>query len=220
MLAPCNARSEEDRHPRLFDCRDAWRAGDWSALPRPELTAAVGADAPEERAAMLEFGLGEALSSRVAPVELAARLIRLTAAAGALPRHIAAGPVKLDLFHRDGYLGDCRLALHPREFALLWRLARTPGETVVRRQLLADVWQMERMPETNSLEVHVSRLRAKLALVGLAWLVETAPSGGYRLSGERDVAGRPGAPGRVDTRCRLGDAGTYPLMESASDGAE
>jgi DNA-binding response OmpR family regulator len=71
--------------------------------------------------------------------------------------------------------------LHPREFALLWRLADTPGEAVSARELLSDVWRLAFRPETNSLAVHISRLRAKLRLAGIDGVIETLPDGGYCL---------------------------------------
>lgn len=74
-----------------------------------------------------------------------------------------------------------------REFGLLWRLSDNPGERVTRKQLLSDVWRINHEPETNSVEVHVSRLRSKLALAGCETLVETAPEGGYRLAESRSL---------------------------------
>lgn len=76
---------------------------------------------------------------------------------------------------------------HPREFGLLWRLSDHPGEVVSRRQLLEDVWRIRHDPETNSVEVHVSRLRSKLAACGCAALVATVPEGGYRLAPDADA---------------------------------
>ena len=168
--------------PCLFDARDGARACDWRELAQPALTVAVGVVCGEERAAMLAAGLGEALPIEVALGELAVRMKRLALGAGALPRHRLIGPVVLDLLHRDARAGGRWLALHPREFALLWRLADVPGERVPRERLLRDVWRLAHVPETNSLEVHVSRLRAKLAVAKAAWLVETDPRGGYRLA--------------------------------------
>ena len=49
-------------------------------------------------------------------------------------------------------------------------------------QALRDVWRISQEPETNSVEVHVSRLRAKLALSGCGELIETVPEGGYRVA--------------------------------------
>ena len=147
---------------------------------------------------MLAHGLGEALSSLAALQELAIRLARLADKAGALPRSRPLGPVTLDLLHRDARAGERWLALHPREFALLWRLADAPGERVPRERLLRDVWRLAHVPETNSLEVHVSRLRAKLAVAQAAWLVETDPRGGYRLACST-LDGRWTAPERLPT---------------------
>lgn len=168
--------------PRLFDGRPAHRCSDWRQLFAPRLTAVVGVDCAAERAAMLAHGMGEALGSRVAPAELAIRLARLTNGPPALPRQRQVGPLMLDLLHRDARAENRWLALHPREFAVLWRLADADGAPVSREALIADVWRLNHVPETNSLAVHVSRLRAKLAAARAGWLVETAPAGGYRLA--------------------------------------
>lgn len=101
-----------------------------------------------------------------------------------MPRQLRAGPVLLDLFHRDAKLRDRWLYLHPREFGLLWRLAETPRTALSRRTLLADVWRLRHEPETNTLEVHVFRLRRKLSAYGVERLVVTDPDGGYRLDAD------------------------------------
>lgn len=54
-----------------------------------------------------------------------------------------------------------------------------PGEVLSRAALYAQVWRLNYLPETNSIAVHVFRLRAKLAFAGLDSMVRTAPSGGY-----------------------------------------
>ena len=176
------ATDRETAHPRLFDGRDGPRSFDWTGLAQPALTIAVGVACGEQRAAMIAAGLGEALTKEVALVELSVRMSRLALGVGALPRYRRVGPVMLDLLHRDASVQGRWLALHPREFALLWRLADAPGQRVPREHLLRDVWRLAHIPETNSLEVHVSRLRAKLASAKAAWLVETDPRGGYRLA--------------------------------------
>lgn len=98
-----------------------------------------------------------------------------------IPRFREAGDVTLDLFHRDGRIEDRWLGFNPREFALLWRLAEQPGERMTRRQLLAEVWRIHFEPETNSVAVHVARVRSKLEPFGLARLIGTHPDGGYFL---------------------------------------
>lgn len=101
-----------------------------------------------------------------------------------LPRRYRAGPLLLDLFHRDAQIQGRWLGLHPREFGLLWRLAETPRRVVSRRQLLRDVWRMQHDPETNRVAVHVARLRGKLATAGLSALVSTGAQGGYCLAAD------------------------------------
>lgn len=98
-----------------------------------------------------------------------------------IPRFREIGDVTLDLVHRDGRVEDRWLSLHPREFELLWRLAQKPGERVSRQQLLADVWRINFEPATNSVAVHVARVRAKLAPFGLSKMIVTHPDGGYLL---------------------------------------
>ncbi|QFT78880.1 winged helix-turn-helix domain-containing protein [Erythrobacter sp. THAF29] len=99
-----------------------------------------------------------------------------------IPRFREAGHVTLDLFHRDGRVEDRWLGLHPREFELLWRLAEEPGQRMTKQQLLADVWRINFEPETNSVAVHVARVRAKLDLFGLSNILVTHPEGGYLLN--------------------------------------
>ena len=98
-----------------------------------------------------------------------------------IPRFREAGEVTLDLFHRDGRVDDRWLGFHPREFELLWRLAEQPGQRVSKRQLLAEVWRINFEPETNSVAVHVARVRSKLEPFGLSPILATHPEGGYYL---------------------------------------
>jgi DNA-binding response OmpR family regulator len=164
-------------HVRLVDaCSGASADGDQA------LCLYVGVASGGERARLLDAGCGDALPARVGLEELARRAGRVAERCGSLPRRRAAGPLTLDLLHRDARTGNRWLALHPREFALLWRLAERPGERVSRATLLREVWRLEFEPGTNSVEVHVSRLRAKLAAAGVAGLVETDPAGGYRVA--------------------------------------
>lgn len=98
-----------------------------------------------------------------------------------IPRFREAGDVVLDLVHRDGRVEAKWIGLHPREFELLWRLAEEPGCRITKKQLLADVWRLEFEPETNSVAVHVARVRAKLSAFGLQAILATHPDGGYLL---------------------------------------
>ena len=168
----CDVRTLTPRQRRLMAEADrpAWRL------------IMLGVEDPAERGDLLGLGVAEALPELTDLYELRARTRRVGDMFGMLPRWRNLGALTLDLFHRDARHGAKWLSLHPREFGLLWRLADTPGEKVTRQQLLKDVWRINHDPETNSVEVHVSRLRSKLSGVGCDGLVETAPGGGYLLA--------------------------------------
>ncbi|WP_237164826.1 winged helix-turn-helix domain-containing protein [Paraurantiacibacter namhicola] len=141
----------------------------------------LGAEEPATRAALIKLGCAEALPAATGSSELAVRAARVADMFDMLPRWREIGPLTLDLFHRDARSGANWLRLHPREFGVLWRLADDPGEPVTREQLLRDVWRLNHIPETNSVEVHVARLRSKLAANDCSGIVVTDPRGGYRL---------------------------------------
>ena len=144
------------------------------AFPRcAELILLIGIDDETARARLLRLGFGDVTGSSTNLHEIEARALRIAAQAETLPRMRRLGQLLLDLFARDGFAHGRRLGLHPREFALIWRLSDSPGEAVTKKMLIRDVWRMAYVPETNSLAVHVFRLRAKLASAGLEWMVQT-----------------------------------------------
>ena len=155
----------------------------------------LGLANPFERADLLRMGFGEALPPQATRGEIAVRAARVADRLGRIARRRRCGPLVLDLVRRDGMVGDRPLRLNPREFALLWRLMDSPGVAVSKAALLRDVWHLRFQPETNSLAVHASRMRAKLALAGLEGIVQTAPDGGYLLvpGPPRDL-GQPANP--------------------------
>jgi DNA-binding response OmpR family regulator len=179
-----SGRRAECRHVLLVDARELRREDreGMAAADRPAWRLLMlGVEEPAERAALLTLGCAEALTAAIGLRELEARARRIDEMFGMLPRWRTVGPLTLDLFHRDARRAGRWLALHPREFGLLWRLADAPGKRVTRQQLLRDVWRLNHEPETNSVEVHVSRLRSKLSGLGCEGLVMTDPRGGYRL---------------------------------------
>lgn len=145
-------------------------------------TVLLGVDSAADRARLLAMGFGEALPADVALGELAARVARVAELATMQPGHRDIGILRLDLMARDGLVHGRPLGLHPREFALLWRLAETPGTPLDKPRILAEVWRLTHVPETNTLAVHVARLRRKLEAEGLAGLVRTTPEGAYVLA--------------------------------------
>jgi len=70
----------------------------------------------------------------------------------------------------------------------VWGRAEQRGERRARREWVAGVGRINCEPETNSLAVHVARVRAKLEPFGLSRLIATHPDGGYFL----DLPPQPG----------------------------
>lgn len=187
-------RQAGERRVKLIDLRGRLIGEALTALdsnPEAALCLFLGVEDSRERAKLLEHGGGDALPASACLGELKQRARRLWSAGEHLPRERRVGPLVLDLLHRDAHAEGRWLALHPREFGLMWRLADRPGEPVSRAGLLRDVWRLDFDPGTNSIEVHVSRLRRKLGVAGLRELVETHADGGYRLTTDAIAPERP-----------------------------
>lgn len=154
--------------------------GKWRFAPLRNLVLIAGIDDLDARANLLRLGFGDVTGNAVSLREIEARAQRIAALAELMPRSRQFGQLRLDLFARDAIVAERRLGLQPREFALIWRLSDAPGQPFSKKALVRDVWRMAHVPETNSLAVHVYRLRAKLAPAGLEWMVQTTRDGGYR----------------------------------------
>lgn len=136
----------------------------------------------EERVLGLRSGADDYLPKPFEIEELLARieaLLRRTTRAG----QVRAGPLTIDRGERRASLGERSLNLTEREFALLSHLAAASGKTVTRTEMLTRVWGLHFDPESNIIEVHISRLRDKLG--DHAWMIETVRGRGYRLREEQ-----------------------------------
>jgi two-component system OmpR family response regulator len=74
------------------------------------------------------------------------------------------------------------ITLQPREFKLLEYLMRHADQVVTRTMLLEAVWDYNFDPQTNVVDVHISKLRAKLELDTERPLVRTVRNAGYMMS--------------------------------------
>ena len=104
-------------------------------------------------------------------------------AGGSEPTRLRVADLELDLLSREARRGDKRIELQPREFRLLEYLMRQAGSVVTRTMLLEAVWDYHFDPQTNVIDVHVSRLRQKLEGPGEPSLLHTVRGAGYRLGG-------------------------------------
>ena len=88
------------------------------------------------------------------------------------------GAIDIDRGRREVSVAGRRVALRPKEFLLLLELSEHLGRAVPRDWLLQRVWGARYAGGTATIEIHVSRLRAKL---GAALRLETVRGWGYRL---------------------------------------
>lgn len=113
----------------------------------------------------LSAGADDYMSKPFAFAELVARILTLSKRHKKNNQdtvHMRFGDIKLDKMEREVILGDEKIHLQPREFKLLEYLMENSGETVTRNMLLKHVWSYDFDPQTNVVDVQVSRLRNKL----------------------------------------------------------
>jgi DNA-binding response OmpR family regulator len=136
-------------------------------------------DAVESRVAALGAGADDYLVKPFAFEELLARL-RAIARRASGPRWspLAAGAVSLTPDLGISVEGR-RIALSPREHAVLGYLLRRRGEVVTRTAILAEVFGYDFDPGTNVIDVHIAHLRRKLT--GAPVRIETIRGAGFRL---------------------------------------
>ncbi len=92
------------------------------------------------------------------------------------------GDLSMDLLKREVRRGEVKVDLQPREFRLLEYLMRHSGQVVTRTMLLEKVWDYHFDPQTNVIDVHVSRLRGKIDKEFEQPLLHTVRGAGYMLS--------------------------------------
>ncbi len=132
-----------------------------SALPVLILSARRSLD---ERVKGLSRGGDDYLTKPFAFSELLARvqaLVRRSSSA-AEPTSLTCGDLSIELLTRQASRAGRRVELQPREFALLECLMRRPGTVTSRTVILERVWNYDFDPQTNAVDVLVSRLRSKL----------------------------------------------------------
>jgi two-component system OmpR family response regulator len=92
--------------------------------------------------------------------------------------------LELDLLSRQVKRAGQKIDLQPREFRLLEFLMRHDGQVVTRTMLLEGVWDYHFDPQTNVIDVHVSRLRQKVDKPFPTPLIHTVRNAGYMLRAE------------------------------------
>ena len=137
----------------------------------------------DHRVEGLQAGGDDYLTKPFAPSELVARVEALGRRGGnETPiTTLKVGDLEMNLLARTVFRGDEKIDLQPREFRLLEFLMRNAGQVVTRTMLLEKVWDYHFDPQTNVIDVHISRLRGKIDKDFDRPLLHTVRGAGYRL---------------------------------------
>lgn len=103
-------------------------------------------------------------------------------ARGAEPNLLQAGDLLLNRAQNRVSRGEAQIELAPKEFRLLWCLVERAGEIVPREELLETLWDDVEFVDDNTLTVNVTRVRRRLADLGLPDAIETKRGQGYRIT--------------------------------------
>ncbi len=137
----------------------------------------------DDRVEGLKAGGDDYLTKPFAFSELLARLDALgrRTVAEAQATTLVAGDLVMDLLGREVKRGETVIDLQPREFRLLEYLMRHSNQVVTRTMLLENVWDYNFDPQTNVIDVHISRLRGKIDKNFDTPLLNTVRGAGYIL---------------------------------------
>lgn len=138
-------------------------------------------DAVNDRVEGLDAGADDYLAKPFAFSELVARVGALSRrpAVNAPTTALRIGDLELDLLAHTVKRANVVIDLQPREFRLLEHLMRHAGRVLTRTMLLEHVWDFHFDPQTNVVEVHISRLRAKIDRDFDPPLIHTVRGAGY-----------------------------------------
>jgi two-component system OmpR family response regulator len=137
----------------------------------------------DDRVKGLRAGGDDYLVKPFAFSELLARVENLGRRQASPPvaTHLKVGTLELDLLSRKVTRDGQTIDLQPREFQLLETLMRHPGQVMTRTMLLEKVWDYHFDPQTNVIDVHISRLRQKIDRGFETPLIHTVRGAGYSL---------------------------------------
>jgi two-component system OmpR family response regulator len=131
----------------------------------------------------LQAGADDYLVKPYAFAELIARVEALARRrdTGSVQTLLRVGELEMDLIARTVHRSGKEIDLQPREFQLLEFMMRHAGQSVTRTMLLEKVWHYHFDPQTNVIDVHISRLRSKIDKGFDRPMLQTVRGAGYRL---------------------------------------
>ncbi|WP_144860729.1 response regulator transcription factor [Mesorhizobium sp. J18] len=142
----------------------------------------------DDRVTGLRAGGDDYLTKPYAFSELLARVEVLNRRSGSkdVETMYRVGDLELDRLSHSVRRAGREITLQPREFRLLEYLMRHAGQVVTRTMLLENVWDYHFDPQTNVIDVHVSRLRGKIEKGFDKPVLHTIRGAGYMLRADPD----------------------------------
>jgi two-component system OmpR family response regulator len=140
-------------------------------------------DSIDDRVKGLQTGGDDYLTKPFAFSELLARVQALIRRAGGIsePTQLNVGDLSINLLTREVTRGGRRIELQPLEFSLLEYLVRNKGRIISKTMIMEHVWDYNFDPQTNVVEVRISRLRDKIDRGVDKKLIHTVRGVGYVL---------------------------------------
>ena len=139
----------------------------------------------------LDAGADDYLVKPFSVDELKARVRALVRRGGATrTEQLSCGNVVLNRLTRQLLVGGRRLSLTQKELALLEMLLLHVGQPVTRTQVLEKVWERDRDPDSNVIDVLVARLRAKLREAAATAKIATSRGFGFVMEEQQEAETR------------------------------
>lgn len=141
----------------------------------------------DDRIKGLQSGADDYVCKPFAIAEVLARvevLLRRGESSSTVLSVLTVGALEMNLLSRNLRRAGIAIALQPREYSLLEYLMRHAGQVVTRAMLLQAVWDYHFDPQTNVIDVHISRLRQKIDEGDGPSLIQTVRGAGYMLRDE------------------------------------
>jgi DNA-binding response OmpR family regulator len=138
-------------------------------------------DDTQNKVEALDAGADDYLTKPFVFEELLARIRALTRRTDQPESsQIKSEGLRIDLLSRHAWLGDRRIDLSTREFALLEYFMRHSGQVLSRQQILSAIWEYDFEPNSNVVDVYVRHLRNKVDTPERPSLIQTIRGAGYR----------------------------------------
>jgi two-component system OmpR family response regulator len=156
----------------------------WRDKPHPPVIILSAIDQPSERVIGLRAGAEDYLGK---PFDFPELLLRMELLVRRAKKTVPPSPqlcvhdLQINLTQRQVSRGGRNIELTDKEFQLLRTLAEHAGQAVPRDMLLEKVWGLQFDPQTNLIDVHVSKLRAKIDKGFQPALIRTVRTLGYAL---------------------------------------